>query len=117
VVAIAPATDLAMLKEDYRNFTIRYLVERQIGSGPHVTEGSPLRRAADIRAPVLLIHGTLDNNVRIAHSQKMEASLKAAGKQSELLTFTGLDHQLDDSAARKQMLTEIGELLDRTIGH
>jgi dipeptidyl aminopeptidase/acylaminoacyl peptidase len=117
VIAIAPVTDLAMLKEDYANFTIRNIVERQIGSGPHVAEGSPLRHAADIRAPVLLVHGTLDNNVKFAHSQKMDAALKAAGKQSELLTFGGLDHQLDDSDARTQMLVKIGEMLERTIGH
>jgi pimeloyl-ACP methyl ester carboxylesterase len=117
VIAIAPVTDLAMLKEDYHNFTNREIVEREIGSGPHVADGSPLRHAAEIQAPVLLVHGTLDNNVRIAHSQKMEVALKAAGKQSELITFQGLDHQLNDSDARTQMLTSIGELLDRTIGH
>jgi len=43
--------------------------------------------------------------------------LRAAGKQSELLTFDGLDHQLNDSDARTQMLTKVGELLERTIGH
>jgi dienelactone hydrolase len=117
VIAIAPVTDLAMLKQDYQNFTIRTLVEREIGDGPHIAEGSPLRHAADIGVPVLLIHGTLDNNVKLAHSQKMDAALKVAGKQSELLIFAGLDHQLDDSTARTQMLTKIGELLERTIGH
>jgi dipeptidyl aminopeptidase/acylaminoacyl peptidase len=117
VIAIAPVTDLAMLKDDFRNFTIRTLVEREIGSGPHVAEGSPLRHAAQISAPVLLVHGTIDTNVKFAHSQKMQAALQGAGKQSELLTFDGLDHQLDDSAARTQMLTKIGALLDRTIGH
>ena len=74
------------------------------------------RHAADINAPVLLIHGTIDNTVRIAHSQKMYAALQAAGKQSELLTLDGLDHQLDDSDARTAMLVKIGEFLDRTIG-
>ena len=117
VVAIAPVTDLAMLKDDYRDFTIHNLVVRQVGDGPQVVEGSPLRHAAEIQAPVLLVHGTLDNNVRVAHSQKMYAALQGAGKQSELLTFDGLDHQLDDSDARTQMLIKIGELLDRTIGH
>lgn len=117
VVAIAPVTDLAMLKDDYRNFTIYNLVVQEIGDGPHVADGSPLRHAGDIRAPVLLVHGTLDNNVKIAHSQKMQAALLAAGKQSELLTFDGLDHQLDDSDARTQMLIKIGELLEKTIGH
>ena len=117
VIAIAPVTDLAMLKNDFRDFTIKEIVEKEVGSGPHVAEGSPLRHAADIRVPVLLVHGDLDTNVKIAHSEKMDAALKAAGKQSELLTFKGLNHQLDDSDARTQMLTRIGELLERTIGH
>jgi dipeptidyl aminopeptidase/acylaminoacyl peptidase len=117
VVAIAPVTDLALVKQESRNYVDADLVSRLVGSGPHVAEGSPLRHAAAISAPVLLIHGDMDANVRIAESQKMDEALKGAGKQSELLTFQGLDHQLVDSAARTQMLTKIGELLERTIGH
>ncbi len=116
VVAIAPVTDLAQLKLDASKFTNARWVERQIGAGPHVAEGSPTRHAAAITAPVLLVHGDLDTNVWISHSRKMEAELKSAGKQSELLIFKGLDHQLDDNGARTQMLTKIGALLERTIG-
>ena len=108
---------LEMLKTDFRNFTNHALVEREVGSGPHVIEGSPLRHASAISVPVLLVHGTFDTNVRFAHSQKMDAALKSAGKESELLAFEGLDHQLDDSDARTQMLAKIGQLLERTIGH
>jgi dipeptidyl aminopeptidase/acylaminoacyl peptidase len=117
VVAIAPVTDLGQLKDDFRNFTNHKIVEDLVGSGPHVTEGSPLRNAAAIQAPVLLVHGDLDTNVAVIHSQKMDAALHGAGKQSELLLFPGLDHQLDDSKARAEVLTKIGALLDRTIGH
>jgi dipeptidyl aminopeptidase/acylaminoacyl peptidase len=117
VVAIAPVTDLQMAKDESRYFTNYELVQKEIGSGPHLVEGSPLRHVAAINVPVLLVHGTMDDTVRIAESQKMDAALRGAGKQSELLTFEGLDHQLDDSDARTQMLTKIGELLERTIGH
>ena len=92
-------------------------MEREIGDGPHLVEGSPLHRASDIRVPVLLAHGDIDSNVRISHSLKMEAALRSAGRDVKLLTFSGLDHQLDDSDARTEMLTEIGKLLDKTIGH
>ena len=115
-VAIAPVTDLAMLKEEFAGFTSRRLVEQVVGSGPHVAEGSPRRNAAAIQAPVLLFHGDLDRNVRMTHATEMDQALRAAGKTSELVTYKGLDHQLDDSVARTQMLTRIGELLDRTIG-
>ena len=47
----------------------------------------------------------------------MEAALRAAGTPVEYLRFKGLDHQLEDSEARTEMLTRIGQLLDRTIGH
>ena len=116
VVAIAPVTDLSLLKADSRNFTNNRLVEEFVGSGSHVVHGSPARRAASITAPVLLVHGDLDANVSIAHSEKMLGELKAADKQSEFLRFEGLDHQLDDSAAREQMLSRIGELLEARIG-
>lgn len=116
VIAIAPVTDLSLLKEDAQFYVNADLVVREIGSGPHIQQGSPLRNAASINAPVLLVHGKLDANVFYSQSQKMDAALRGAGKQSELVSFEGLDHHLEDSAARTQMLTRIGELLDRTIG-
>lgn len=116
VVAIAPVTDLQLLKQDHAAYTSARIVEEFIGSGPHVTEGSPLRHAAEIQAPVLLVHGDLDANVHIRHAQKMDSALRAAGKEVEFLQYKGLDHQLRDSAVRAEFLARIGQLLDRTIG-
>jgi dipeptidyl aminopeptidase/acylaminoacyl peptidase len=47
----------------------------------------------------------------------MDAALRAEGAPVEFLRFKALDHQLEDSAARTEMLTRIGALLERTIGH
>ena len=116
VAAIAPVTDLGLLKDDYRHYSNRRVVARYIGSGPHIAEGSPLRNAAGITAPVLLVHGDFDTNVGVAHSRKMNDALRGAGKASEFIEYKGLDHQLPDSEARTQMLLKLGELLDRTIG-
>jgi dipeptidyl aminopeptidase/acylaminoacyl peptidase len=117
VVAIAPVTDLSLLKTEAENYTRYKQTAAFIGDGPQLIEGSPLRRAAAIQAPVLLVHGDLDVNVGFEQSQRMEAALQGAGKQSEFLSFTGLDHQLEDNDARSTMLLKIGQLLDRTIGH
>lgn len=104
VVAVAPVTDLPALKAAARVYTSGRLVEDFIGSGPHVTEGSPARRAAMFTAPVLLFHGDLDINVRVNQSRMMDKALREAGKSSEFVTFTGLDHQLADSDARAALL-------------
>ena len=116
-VAIAPVTDLSLLKEQAEGFTNRRIAQQFIGSGSHITAGSPVRRAGSITAPVLLVHGDLDANVDIKHSEEMLSALQGSGKKVELLRFKGLDHQLNDSNARAQMLTRIGQFLDGAIGH
>ena len=116
VVAIAPVTDLSLLKNEARGFDNAQLVREFVGSGEHVRDGSPLRHAAAIKAPVLLVHGDLDSNVGFIHSTKMAGALRSGGRHVEMLSYKGLDHDLDDSSARIEMLTKMGELLERTIG-
>jgi acetyl esterase/lipase len=115
VVAIAPVTDLPQLKEDHRNWADFPIVSRQIGDGPHVREGSPALNAAKIKAPVLLFHGAMDRNVLIRHSKEMNERLAAAGVQHELVTWPDLDHYLDDSAARAEMLRKSDAFLRRAL--
>lgn len=112
-IAIAPVTDLSLMKQDSKHFVDSKIVSQFVGSGDHITAGSPLRNADKIKVPVLLVHGDLDANVSNVHSEKMAAALP----QAEFIRFKGLDHYLDDSNARVEMLTKIGQLLDRTIGH
>lgn len=116
-VAIAPVTDLATLRRDAMAFTNANLTRDFVGTGEEANAGSPLRNAAAIKASVLLIHGDKDANVNIDHSRKMASALRSAGATPELLVFKDLDHQLEDTAARREMLTRIGAMLDRTIGH
>jgi dipeptidyl aminopeptidase/acylaminoacyl peptidase len=117
VIAVAPVTDLAMLKQDAQGYTSARVVEDFVGSGPHIVEGSPLQHASLIQVPVLLVHGDLDANVAFRHSQKMAEALQSAGKDVEFLQYKGLDHSLVDSTVRAELLTHVAQLLDRTIGH
>jgi dipeptidyl aminopeptidase/acylaminoacyl peptidase len=117
VVAVAPISDLGQFKADASHYTSDRMVSAFVGSGPHVAEGSPARHASAISAPVLLFHGTMDENVTVGQSREMADALRDAGKPVEFVEFDGLDHQLEDSGARSQMLAKIGALLDRTIGH
>jgi dienelactone hydrolase len=106
VVAVAPVTDLAMLRSESMGWTDNAISRDFIGSGSHIREGSPAQNADKIKVPVLLVHGTTDANVDYHQSTAMEAGLKAAGGKVQLITFEGLDHQLEDSAARAKLLAE-----------
>jgi acetyl esterase/lipase len=115
VVAIAPVTDLPELKEAHRNWSDFLVVSREIGDGPHVREGSPALNAAKIKVPVMMFQGELDRNVPIRQSREMADRLSAAGVQHELITWPDLDHQLEDSQARAEMLRKSDAFLRRAM--
>ena len=116
IVAIAPVTDLTKFKDQYRRTTARTVAFDFIGAGPHIREGSPAQRAAEIKIPVLLFHGAQDVNVDIAHSKLMAEKLRAAGATPRLVTWDNLDHYLIDSEARAKMLLESEAFLRQSFG-
>ncbi|MEM8694487.1 MAG: S9 family peptidase [Pseudomonadota bacterium] len=116
IVAIAPVTDLPALRDDYMAFTNGRNAAEYLGSGPHLTAGSPARHADRITAPVLLFHGDEDINVDAGHSRRMHDRLTDAGVSSELVIFEGLDHGLRDSAVRARMLERSDAFLREALG-
>ncbi len=105
IIAVAPVTDMAQGKQERLDYSDYKIVEAMVGSGPHIAEGSPARHADRFKAPVLMFHGDFDENVDVHETRLMQDRLNAAGKTNEVVIFPKLDHQLDDSAAREQMLT------------
>jgi dipeptidyl aminopeptidase/acylaminoacyl peptidase len=113
VVATAPVTDLNDLKEEFRGWTDFALVANQVGDAARAA--SPAQNADRIKVPVLLFHGQMDHNVAINESRHMDKSLTAAKVPHELVTFDDLDHQLDDSKARAEMLRKSEAFLRKTL--
>ncbi len=114
-VAVAPVTDLILLKANARFSGAQRLILAQIGDGPHVQAGSPARNAGKVVSPVLMFHADHDLNVDIEQSRVMAGALRGAGKSVELVEFKNLDHQLDDSAVRAQMLAKSAEFLKASL--
>lgn len=62
---------------------------------------SPAKQAAQLKVPILLIHGDFDNTVPIDQSRNYDAALKKAGKAHEFYTIKDEGHgfMLKDSFA------------------
>lgn len=116
IVAVAPVTDLERLRKESEPFSNFMLVDRYIGRGPHVRDGSPAQNAAAIQAPVLMFHGTMDQNVGVGESRLMADKLRGSGKTVTYVEFPGLDHQLPDAAARTRLLAESDAFLRKALG-
>ncbi len=117
-VAVAPVSDIRnMYQEDYRasgrDKTTRVALREQLGDPDNWNDVSPLRRAKEANAPIMLIHGKDDTVVPYSHSTKMADALKDAGKSYEMVTLDGEDHWLSLSTTRQQMLEKAVGFVER----
>ena len=110
-VAVAPVTDMTLLRTEAQHSGNQRQIDAMVGDGPHLVAGSPLRNAARITAPVLLFHADRDENVLIEQSRLMAGALRGAGKRVELVEYHGLDHQIDDSDSRRDLLARSAAFL------
>jgi dipeptidyl aminopeptidase/acylaminoacyl peptidase len=114
VVSIAGVTDLPKFIEDYRDFygwrSVREFVGKDLDALEH---GSPARRAAEFTAPVLLLHGDEDVDVRIDQSRKMAKALRKKKKDVEFIEYEDVAHAIGRNRYRIDMLDRIGAFLDR----
>ena len=65
---------------------------------------SPVRRAAEAGAPILLVHGKNDTVVPFVHSESMAFALGKAGKPFEFTPLETEDHWMSLGETRLQML-------------
>lgn len=66
------------------------------------TEHSPLFAADKIHTPLLLLHGTIDNNVPIGESIQLFNALKILGREVEFITVDKQNHIILDFQKRKE---------------
>lgn len=111
VVAIAPVTDFADRMRRSQFYSNYLLQQQRMGTGQDAEDASPSNHAAEFRAPVMMFHGTDDNNVDISQAKIMQAKLEGAGKRSQLVIYDGLEHGLRDSDARADMLQKSADFL------
>lgn len=75
-------------------------------------EVNVVKRAADITAPVLILHGTTDGMVKVGQARAMEAALRADGADVVAKYYDGLGHGLaQDPATRRDLIASIGAFM------
>lgn len=72
---------------------------------------SPVKQVAKVRAPILLIHGELDNVVPIKQSEIMANALKSAGKPYEFARLANENHNITFQSTRIKTLQAMDAFL------
>ena len=111
-VAGAPVTDW----EDYdTHYTERYLGLLPDSKSAY-QEASLLPLAPKLERPLLLVHGTADDNVYFRHTLRLTDALFRAGKDFEVLPLPSLTHMVPDPVVTERLWTRIAGHFQKHLG-
>ncbi len=114
---------------DWRDYDTHY-TERYLGlpaAAEEKTDGiagnqagydasNVLTYCKDLSVPLMIIHGTADDNVYFTHSVKMADALTRAGKKFEFLPLAGQTHMVTQPALVKEINARMVEFFKRELG-
>jgi dipeptidyl-peptidase-4 len=104
---------------DWMDYDTHY-TERYLGVPPKdeagYKEGSLLTYAGDLRRPLLLLHGTADDNVFFRHSLRLVDALFRAGKDVQILPLPSLTHMVPDPVVMERLHGRIALFFRRHLG-
>ena len=90
-VAVAPVTDWRYYDTIYAE---RYMLTPQMNPDGY-RDSAPLWRAANVRCPLLIMHGTADDNVHFSNAVEYVAHLQNAGGWCDLYIFPNMNHSIN----------------------
>ncbi|MCH7595320.1 MAG: DPP IV N-terminal domain-containing protein [Planctomycetes bacterium] len=101
---------------DWRDYDTHY-TERYMGLPEKNPTGyekaSVLTYCGDLEKPLLIIHGTADDNVYFMHSLKMSNALFRAGKEHDFLALSDFTHMVADPLITKRLYGRIMKYLSQ----
>lgn len=80
------------MSEEAKRYSMPTLIGDPEKDADRLRSASPLKRAAEIKVPILLAHGTLDRRVPIAHATRFTSAARNAGVQIEAVTYNDEGH-------------------------
>ena len=104
-VAGAPVTDW----EDYdSHYTERYLGLLPASQSVY-DQANIVKMAPRLSRPLLIVHGTADDNVYFRHSLRLADALFRAGKDFAMLPLAGLTHMVPDPVVTERLWTRVAK--------
>ena len=111
-IAGAPVVDW----RDYDTFyTERYMGLPETNPGGYAS-ASVLTYADQLERPLMIVHGTVDDNVYFQNSMKLVDALFRAGKPFEFLPLAGFTHLVPDPLVTERLYTRMLEFFRRELG-
>lgn len=114
-VAVAPPTDWTLYDTAY---TERYLGMPQDGKGGQTDayrQANLVMRAKLLTKPLLIVHGTADDNVLFEHTLRLTEALQNEARPFELMIYPGKAHGIAGRSAKLHLYRTIDAFFAKTL--
>jgi dipeptidyl-peptidase-4 len=106
-ISVAPVADWRLYDTIYTERFMRTPQENAAG----YDAGSPLKHAAGLRARMLVVHGSGDDNVHFQNSVRLANALQAAGKQFQFMAYPNRTHSISGGPTSAHLYTMLTDWL------
>ena len=107
--AVAPVTDWRLYDSVY---TERYMSTPEANPAGYAA-GSVLDAVGDLADPLLVIHGTGDDNVHVQHTLQFADRAWREGVRFELMLLPNLGHGIDAPGSHLQVFSAIADFFEK----
>ncbi|MDE5750922.1 MAG: S9 family peptidase, partial [Duncaniella sp.] len=107
-VAIAPVTDWRYYDTIYAE---RYMLTPQQNPDGY-RESAPLTYAGEVAIPLLIIHGTADDNVHLSNTMEYVSAMEQAGRFCDMLLFPNMNHSINGCNSRLTVYSKMLRFFD-----
>lgn len=108
-IAIAPVTDWRFYDTVYAE---RYMLTPQENPDGY-RSSAPLNRADNLKCPLLIMHGTADDNVHLMNTIQFVSALQSDGILCDMLLFPNMNHSINFCNARAVVYAKLLEYANR----
>ena len=110
-VAVAPVTDWRYYDTVYAE---RYMLTPRENEAGY-QESAPISYVDRIMTPLLIMHGTADDNVHLMNTMQYVSALQSQGKVCDMLLFPNMNHSIFGCGARSLVYLNMLNFFDRNL--
>lgn len=110
-VAVAPVTDWRYYDTVYAE---RYMLTPQENEDGY-RNSAPLNHVDGVKCPLLIMHGTADDNVHFSNTVEYVGRAEGAGRWCDMLLFPNMDHSIAGCGAQKVVYARMLDYFDRNM--
>ena len=120
-ISMAGVTDLQDMIRDIKKYrfgriSARNFILKGFDSKHDIRANSPVKLAGDLKVPLFLAHGTLDQRVHFDQFKRMKSALRKADAPVSYMSFKDEDHFLSNQENRIDFFEGLDTFLIETVG-